>query len=225
MAETIAKTREQLQKETEKLAKKTAAARGYPKGSAKRHYAKAQAQKIRGRIAQLSDLLAKLIRRRAKIGPKAAVRYGLRQVGTSESPPFSNRGPKIDAWTRAIGYDPPIFWCGAFAAACLRAGKARIQDWHRCGYGPYVAADARAHRNGYHEVPFDRARPGDHLVLFNGEHQAVCRSAPRGDSIGTVEGNTSPSSAGSQFNGGCVAAKTRSRSDVSCVARPDYPKA
>jgi hypothetical protein len=215
------KTVAQIQKETKRLAKLTAKARSYPHHSAKRHYFKAQAQKVRGRLAQLKDLL----RKQHKSGPKAAVRWATHQIGTTESPPYSNLGPGISTWERNTGYNVPpgVFWCGCFASeAVIVHGKAQIPNRNRCGYGPYVMDDAARGRNGFRKVPFDQARPGDYLIFFNGEHQGIARSAAKGDSIDTIEGNTSPSSAGSQFNGGCVAAKTRHRSDVSCVARPNY---
>lgn len=215
-----------IQKETEKLAKKTAKARGYPKHSAGRHRAKQAAQKVRGRLLVLENILQRIAKRESKQGAGAAVRWGLSKVGTTESPPYSNLGPEISQWERNTGYDVPpgVFWCGCFASeAVVNHGKAKIPNRNRCGYGPYVMADAAAHRNGFREVPFDEIRKGDYLIFFNGEHQGIARGRSSGDTVPTIEGNTSPSSSGSQFNGGCVAAKTRTRADVSCAARPAYP--
>jgi hypothetical protein len=221
----ISEDRAKLQAATERLAKRTAKAKGYPKHSAKRHYFKLQAQKAKGRILVLEHKLEVDLSHLE--GPAVAVHWALKQVGTSESPAGSNLGPGITLWERRTGYSVPpgVFWCGCFASeAVVVHGKAHIPNRNRCGYGPYVIDDARAHRNGFVAVPFEQALPGDYLIFFGGEHQGLCRGRPSGGSIPTVEGNTSPSTAGSQFNGGCVAAKTRSRSDVSCVARPAYPR-
>lgn len=224
MPKTVASTKGKLQKETEKLAKKTAAAKGYKPHSLKRRYAKVQIAKLRGRISQLTDLLAKLIKRNYKQGPHAAVRWALSQQGVTEHPSGSNWGEPVESWIKNTGYNEPEPWCGCFASeAVINHGKAKVPDRNRCGYGPNVIHDAESHQNGFVAVPFDEARPGDYLVFFNGEHQGMARTYPSNGTIGTIEGNTSPSSSGSQFNGGCVAAKTRSRSDVSVVARPAYP--
>ncbi len=227
MPDSISEVRGELQKETEKLAKKTAKAKGYPAHSAKRHYAKAQVLKVKGRVAQLQNLLAKLVRQHANEGPKATVRWAKAREGTSESPAYSNLGPGISQWERNTGYSVPpgVYWCGCFASeATIVHGKAKIPNRNRCGYGPYVMADARNHTNGFREVPFDEIQAGDYLVFFNGEHQGIARGRSSGGVVPTIEGNTSPSSSGSQFNGGCVAAKTRTRADVSCAARPAYPR-
>lgn len=158
-------------------------------------------------------------------GAAAAVAWMLKQDGITENPAGSNWGHPVEDWIQYTGYTTPEPWCGCIICwAIVNVGGAAIPVRSRLGYGPSVIADARAGVNGYHAVPFAEAQGGDHLVLWGGEHQALCRGKPSGLTIPTVEGNTSPSESGNQFNGGCVAIKTRSASDITVVARPNYPR-
>jgi len=117
------------------------------------------------------------------------------QVGHHERG-TSNRSPRIDAWTRAMGLRVPPArpWCGSFVhEAFRRAGvrlSARLIDPHRS------YADARAGRRGLRAIPVGRVRRGDLLFFrirrgLDASHLAVVRSAPRGGRIATVEGNVS----------------------------------
>lgn len=159
------------------------------------------------------------IRYRNTHGARAAVRWAEEQVGASENPPGSNTGPKIDEWTAFFGLHA-VPWCGCFAGyAVKKVGGAAVTAW--LPHAGMLGAAALAGEGGLSAVPFDEARPGDILDLWNGEHVALVRESPSGDTIKTVEGNTSAAD-GSQSDGGCVALKERSRSDVSVVARPNY---
>lgn len=152
-------------------------------------------------------------------GAVAVVKWAIEQDGTHEQPAGSNSGPKISDWEAFWGLGA-VYWCGCFAGYAVRKiGGSSSGTWFP--YAPSITNDARAARNGLHAVPFDEARPGDVLTYWNGEHVGLVRERPQGDSIATVEGNTSAAD-GSQSNGGQVALKTRSRSDVDCVARPTY---
>jgi hypothetical protein len=151
-------------------------------------------------------------------GAAAAVDYiremasrGVHEVGSS------NTGKLVDLWQSYFGlHGEP--WCGCFAGYAAKAvGGSQATTWFP--YGPSIAADARAGRNGVREVAFEDAEPGDVLVLWGGEHIATAIARPEGGSIATGEGNTSPNNGDSQADGGAVALKTRSQSDISCVAR------
>ncbi|HYF25643.1 MAG TPA: hypothetical protein VD931_07905 [Baekduia sp.] len=124
-----------------------------------------------------------------------AVDWAVTQVGHHERG-TSNRSPRIDAWTRAMGLRVPPArpWCGSFVhEAFRRAGvrlSARLIDPHRS------YADARAGRRGLRAIPVGRVRRGDLLFFrirrgLDASHLAVVRSAPRGGRIATVEGNVS----------------------------------
>ncbi|HST69072.1 MAG TPA: hypothetical protein VLI94_05380 [Solirubrobacterales bacterium] len=152
-------------------------------------------------------------------GPAAAVDY-IREMAAKEVHEVggTNTGPLVDRWQAYFGLRAQP-WCGCFAGFAAKAvGNSQATTWFP--YGPSIMADARAGRNGVREVAFEDAQPGDVLVLWGGEHIATAIAAPDGSTIATGEGNTSPNAGDSQADGGCVALKTRSRSDVSCVARP-----
>ncbi|HEV2790827.1 MAG TPA: hypothetical protein VGV69_05970 [Solirubrobacterales bacterium] len=151
-------------------------------------------------------------------GPGAAVDYiremaadGVHEVGSS------NTGKLVDRWQSYFGLHAQP-WCGCFAGYAAKAvGGSQATTWFP--YGPSIIADARAGRNGVREVAFEEAEPGDVLVFWGGEHIGTAMARPSGGSIATGEGNTAPNNGDSQADGGAVALKTRSRSDVTCVAR------
>jgi hypothetical protein len=152
-------------------------------------------------------------------GAKKAVGWALKQVGTSESPAFSNRGPKIDQWeTATLGYSG-YSWCQAFANAVLLHGGG---EQLKSAYTPQVVDWANANEHGLKRV--DTPQVGDFVFFkFPGVSNAFCDHV--GVYIGAgscVEGNTSPASAGSQNNGGTVAIKTRPRSQWAAIVRPTY---
>jgi len=158
------------------------------------------------------------LRRSHVDGPAAAVDYiremaakGVHEIGDT------NTGELVDRWQSYFGLHAQP-WCGCFAGYAAKAvGDSPATTWFP--YGPSIIADARAGRNGVREVSFEDAKPGDILVLWSGDHIATAMARPSATTIATGEGNTSPNDRDSQADGGCVALKTRSRSDVSCVAR------
>lgn len=158
------------------------------------------------------------LRHQHNTGPALAVRYieGMAAKGVHEEGE-TNTGSRVDVWEAFFGLHAQP-WCGCLAGyAAKKVGGSTASTWFP--YGPSIMADARAHRNGVREVSFDDIEAGDILVLWNGEHVVTATERPKGDSIRTGEGNTSPNDGDSQADGGCVAIKVRSRSDVSCVAR------
>ena len=177
----------------------------------------------RGRLDRLRERVRKAkaqqIRHTHDTGSAAAVAYiermaakGIHEVGES------NTGRLVDQWEGHFGIHAEP-WCGCLAGYAAQViGGSTATTWFP--YGPSIMADAQAGRNGVHAVSFDDIEPGDILVLWGGDHVVTAAGKPNGDSIRTVEGNTSPNDGDSQADGGCVAMKTRSRSDVSCVARP-----
>lgn len=180
------------------------------------------------RIEELRDRLKALrADQKPDAGATAAVKFALSQAGITETPAGSNWGHPVQDWIQRTGYSsnlphPP--WCGCYVHECVvEHGGAAIPVGIRLGYGPAIIADARANANGLRAVPFAEAQPGDILVFWNGEHIGLCRGRPSGSTIPTAEGNTSPGTEGSQYNGGCVAIKSRSIGDVTVVARPNYP--
>jgi len=168
---------------------------------------------------------------------KRAVRWALDAVGTVESPPFSNKGPRITKWQEMSGYPGGgVPWCQCFANVSAWFGmKARTElDCGNIG-GYTVSVVDRAKRlspiggvTGWKSCRLSECQPGD-WVYF--------KFSPGGDSVqhvgvfleynraaGTVkcvEGNTSPGNGGSQDNGGGAFIRTRPTSVVAaCVKVP-----
>ena len=104
-----------------------------------------------------------------------AVTWARKQVGTSESPPHTNRGPKIDTWNRACGIPPGpnAFWCGAFANAALHA--AGQPNGAFMAYCPNIEARARAGIGGWSWV----ARHQDGQPVTSSSSPSRRRAAPR----------------------------------------------
>jgi hypothetical protein len=112
-------------------------------------------------------------------GPKAAIAYGKRQRGVSESPPGPNRGPQIDNRNRAVGIPPGpnAFWCGAFVNGCLHAGGFADQAFP--AYCPSIETRARGGAGGWswHQRLAD-GNPGDlALYIEPGSDQAARTSS------------------------------------------------
>lgn len=178
----------------------------------KRGFLDRQRDKLRRKKAQI-------LRDKHNSGPAAAVAYiekmaheDVHEVGST------NTGPLVDKWEAFFGiHGEP--WCGCLAGYAAKViGGSDATTWFP--YGPSIMADARAGRNGVFEVGYEDMQMGDIVVLWGGDHVVTAAGRPSGDSFPTGEGNTSPDPGGDQANGGSVEMKTRSRSDVSCVARP-----
>lgn len=197
-----------------------------------------QRKKRRGLLARAATLKVKIgkltgrIRRRRKklakqgAGGKAAA-YLLGYVGRTESPAGSNDAPFLGAWRRelpSLAWMKGQPWCGfaCIAAWQFGAGK-RLQDG--VVYTPNIVAWARR-GEFFTAVSPGNARAGD-LVVFNfaggspvADHVALALGPARNGVIPTVEGNTSPSTSGSQANGGGVFKRSRPVGLIAVVARP-----
>lgn len=185
---------------------------------------------IRGRKKTLRERLATKARRkyrrklRARFdtsGGEKVIEWAKSKVGVTESPAGSNWGPEIGEWIRFTGYTGPVYWCGCFCAfAVVKIGGAKIASPIRLGYDGYIVSDALAHDNGLVAVGFSEAKAGD-IVTYTFPHIGLVDKTV-GDTLYSVEGNTSSGTSGSQSNGGGVYARTRSRSEVAVIARPNY---
>jgi cell wall-associated NlpC family hydrolase len=125
----------------------------------------------------------------------AALAWAVAQVGAQEHG-TSNCSPQIDGWERDMGLKvPPCrVWCGAFVhQAFLRAGvklSSRLIDPDR-SYD-----DAVAGRRHLRRIAVSSIGPGD-IIFYKfregvrASHLAIARSRPQGDSLDTVEGNSS----------------------------------
>jgi hypothetical protein len=186
-----------------------------------------EAQQKRGR-ARMSRMRAER-KRRAKAreveGARGrAVSSFLAYVGTTESPPGSNGGPHISAWQAEFGFGR-VAWCGIACAHHLRAaGVPGVTS--RLASVALIEQDARAGRAPFVRWSHDArgALPGDLVVIGgHGVHVEMVRRVNADGSVETIGGNTSFGAGGSQSNGGCVAARHRSASEITGVAHVDFP--
>lgn len=191
--------------------------------------ARAKARNIRLEDgARLFPLLAAEIGATGK-GVASAVTYAERQVGTKESPPGSNSGPKINDWCELAGYDQPVPWCGCFVNACIVAGGVPSGAAWGIGYTPAILARAKQGRGGW--SLHSKGMRGD-LALLDGsmsgdpvEHVEIVVKRLSDTRYATIGGNTS-SGNGSQSDGGMVARRERATTGgfrIIGFARPPYP--
>lgn len=153
------------------------------------------------------------------------LRWCASQIGTVESPAGSNR---VKYWLNTKPEWNGNAWCAAFLqSGALRGGEDMRDDF---GWGPYyvpqITADAKA-AGQWTQTP----RAGDWIVMGNsgyshiGVVEKVIQGAVAGSTsliVQTIEGNTSPTSAGSQNNGGGVYRKRRTGSFVKGFIRIKY---
>lgn len=185
-------------------------------------------RRIARRMARHIPALRKRIAAKRKSGGEKAAAWALKQIGTTESPAGSNKGPYPISHCQifTIGYDG-VPWCGCFiASAALEEAGADIPLKARLAYTPYICADAAANTNGLTRVSTASVRKGDLVVFdFNGggaDHVGIATGPFVNGLTSCIEGNTSSGSLGSQDNGGTIARRQRPTSQVICVARPDY---
>ncbi len=159
------------------------------------------------------------IRKAHHQGPAAAIAFiqaeaarGVHEIGES------NTGPEVDKYEAQFGMHAEP-WCGMLAGyAAINYGHclaAALSFW----YGPALIREAAERKDGCYPVSFDQIIGGEFLVLWNGEHVVTAAGPSKGNSVPTGEGNTSPTNGNSQADGGAVAMKTRSRSDVTVAIR------
>ena len=148
------------------------------------------------------------------------VRIASGEVGYTEGRNNANR------YAAEVGHANHQAWCGTVTDAMLkRAGQLGEPSsvWTPSGLQAYRTAGRAIDRNG-------PVQPGD-LVYFdwqggtgaNGvDHVGIVVGTRPDGQVETIEGNTSPSNAGSQSNGGGVYRRVRPRSVIAGFGRPAY---
>lgn len=152
-----------------------------------------------------------------------AVAWARRQEGTVESPPGSNRGPKISEWQAALGpWLVGLAYCGVFVGTALKQAGVAITS--RVASVAMIEEDAKAGQNGFESWHGAEAgRRGDAAVIGgHGVHVELIRQRVSGGYL-TTGANTSSGPGGSQADGEGVWPRFRSFSEVHGVARPAYP--
>ena len=175
-----------------------------------------QRKEIREARKELHDI-------RHESGQEEAAKWVKKQLGVTENPPGSNWGHPVQDWNIWMGYGTPQPWCGIFAgyAAC-KIGGADVPAPIHIGSAYLLALDARANQNGLRAVPVAQCKVGD-IFAYGTVHVGFCvRDGLVNGLVEAIEGNTSPGTEGSQYNGGCVAHKFRPASMVTTCCRPAY---
>lgn len=105
------------------------------------------------------------------------------QLGVSEQPHGSNKGPEVDQYLACVGIHSPAAWCAAFVVwTHLQAGVTNI-------------ARTGGVLDLYNKSPENRVKnpePGD-VVIFDyggGKGHTGIVEAVSGDTLTTIEGNT-----------------------------------
>jgi hypothetical protein len=150
-----------------------------------------------------------------------AVAQARSYLGVSEHPSGSNRGnPQPSGWQRRVFGADGVPWCACFSTCmCWDAGVkgagsaavAQIMSMAQRGQGMF---------RGWTTNPANVLQ-GDMAVVACGSCH-IGLVADSSNPCHLIEGNTSPGSEGSQFNGGCVADKLRPRGQIVGWALVDY---
>lgn len=128
------------------------------------------------------------------------------EIGTTENPPNSNK-TKYGEWYGWNG----VPWCMIFVQWCFNQAGLTLE------YKSASCSDTLSWWKKNHPAQVtDNPKPGD--IMIQEGHTGIVEKV--GEMITTIEGNTSPTDAGSQNNGGCVARKQRKRSSIKKFIRP-----
>jgi hypothetical protein len=149
-----------------------------------------------------------------------ALRIAIGEVGVCESPPGSNRGPRVDEYIRAVQLNPErdaYPWCAAFVSWCMQRAVRSLRPVMANEFrsAASVALLLARNRGAIVEEP----AMGDiflHIAKSGNHCGFVSAIADNGD-LATVEGNSNR--AGSR-TGGEVVHMTRPRSYVTAYVRP-----
>lgn len=150
------------------------------------------------------------------------------ELGVCESPPGSNRVKYWTEWWPEMQGQP---WCVGLQGWVFDKSGERMAFF---GGGKTASCGMllRWYREQGLTVPVSEVQVGDIVILnsHGGKDTEHCGlvvdvgwTSPGSDGwIWTIEGNTTPGMEGSQDNGGSVALKTRLRSQIVGVCRPQY---
>jgi hypothetical protein len=133
-------------------------------------------------------------------------------LGVSEKPANSNKGePQPSGWQRRVYGGDGVPWCACFSVCSAWDNGVNGSGTASCANNIDLAKRGEGIYRGY-TTDATQVRRGDHFFI-GGNHTGVVRSDDcTAGSIPTYEGNTSPGSEGSQYNGGTTAERTRSMS-------------
>ncbi len=153
-----------------------------------------------------------------------AVGWAKARVGIVEKPSGSNGNPaNISRWQASLGFGR-VPWCGIFCAKALQAAGVRGVS-SRLASVALVEDDARAGRAPFRAWSSGRGVSRGDMVVIGGRgvHVELVVERHADGSCSTTGGNTSFGPGGSQSNGGAVAARRRSPSEIRGYALVRYP--
>lgn len=113
---------------------------------------------------------------------KRALEIAVSQLGVSEYPRGSNKGPEIDQYLRAVNINFPAPWCAAFVVCCHDEAGVKITRT-----GGVLDMWNRSPANRVSDP-----QPGDVIILDYGQgkgHTGIVESVACGV-VTTIEGNT-----------------------------------
>lgn len=147
----------------------------------------------------------------------ALMRTAASQIGETEHPPRSNH---TKYWAAMYPAFQGAAWCLCWVQWCLKQNGSVLPCPARFSCG---SAEAWARAHGKWLPKTATVRAGDIVIYGNSraQHVGFVEKSLPGGRIQTIEGNTSPTAAGSQNNGGGVYRKVRSRSWVRGFIRLD----
>ena len=145
-----------------------------------------------------------------------------KEVGYAESPANSNK----TKYGEAYGWNG-VAWCMIFMWWCFN--QAGMSDLFYGGGKTASCGELKNYAIKHNQWVTGSYQPGDLVIMdfpntkATTDHVGIVESV-NGTVLTTIEGNTSPSDSGSQYNGGCVARKTRDTTEVKIVGayRPQY---
>ncbi|ARK13067.1 CHAP domain-containing protein [Fibrella sp. ES10-3-2-2] len=152
------------------------------------------------------------------------------QIGVSEKPPGSNKGPEVNAYLKAVGLGPGFSWCAAFLYWCFAKAATQketknpliktagvMDHWNRAA--PAVKISATQVRSGKATV-----RPGMIGILLLDPHTGAGHTfiveSEQDGWLTTIEGNSN--NGGSREGIGVFRLKRRKLSDKILVGFLDY---
>lgn len=139
------------------------------------------------------------------------------EIGYVESGGYDGRSGNITKYWAEIA--PSLQgqpWCAGFMDWCFRHAGLPFPSLYT--YVPNLTAYAKKVGR-----LFSTPEVGDIAIYWHGEHTGIVEIVLPNENFAAIEGNTSPTSAGSQSNGGGVYRKTRNVSDApDGFYRPPY---
>ena len=138
---------------------------------------------------------------------------------------YTEQGENLQKFSADFGVKQAQ-WCGYFVDYIIKHNGGKEP---KCAYTPL---GAEGYRSLHRFMTIGDPKPGD-VIFFDFPNDGIFRISHVGFVVTTltngnvlcIEGNTSPTEAGDQRNGGCVAVKERTRKTIVGWARPHYESA